>query len=61
MMDIEIIKKTKRQCENEIKTIINMFEQQTGCGAEHIDIIRSQERGALYGRVVKVLLDVRVG
>jgi hypothetical protein len=59
IMDIEIVKEAKLQCESEIRAILHMFEQQSGCTVHGIDIMRVARFG-MGTEIVNICIDVRV-
>lgn len=44
-MDIKTVKEAKKQCESEIKTILSVFEYQTGCVIYGVNIERIEAMG----------------
>ena len=63
MMDIDLIKQKKKQCEAEIHSMIALFQRQTGCTvcAIVMDKAYYEEIGSYEGVVpVGVKMDVRV-
>jgi hypothetical protein len=59
-MDIETIKQAKRQCESEVRAILNMFEQQSDCEISGIDFKRPRLFGIKRNPIEMVSLDVRI-
>lgn len=59
-MDIGTAKEARRQCESEIRAIINMFQQQTGLQTHGVSIIYSEEFGLLGKKVAAVSIDARL-
>jgi len=64
-MEMKMIKETRRQCESEIRAIIDMFEKQTGCiiygiGINRIDTTPFGWSSGKTSKVTHISLDVRI-